>query len=589
MSHLIVEEAGMVDITRPWVVDTPLSAKYPIYTRSNVAEVTPTPATPLMWTSIGGLPGEREWRHALVEFGAFDLDEFDPDRIEIQGLIHGYIYLNVSIQRIFGVRMPGATPDLIDQTYFGNRQVVRPYEPRPGDDDPRFTERIGASIGKLVQGDGAAGFEDDVATAARVRAERPDLRAASEQELLARFNDVLEGPYRPVVGKHYALIYESSVATGMLAQALAPLEDKTLEVRLISGLGGVDSATPSYALWDLSRLVTASATLTAEFDSGVPGLLDRLRKLDAPDVREFLDRFARFQREYGSRGTEEWEICPPTWETHPGLPLAMVDRMRFQPDDADPKPRARKLAEERVALEKEVRARLSGSPEALGAFDTASRLVARIMPTRERSKTNAVRMLHEARMAAQELGRRYAEAGHFARLDDISMVRRDELDALVAGPASFAPVVAERRAWYERLCELDPPFIVDGTPPPVETWPEAKEPAVDVARSGDVLTGLAACPGRVTGPARVLHDPADAAELQPGEILVARVTDPGWTPLFVSAAGVVVSVGATLSHAAIVSRELGIPCVVGVRHASKRIKDGMVLTVDGTAGVVTVE
>ena len=94
---------------------------------------------------------------------------------------------------------------------------------------------------------------------------------------------------------------------------------------------------------------------------------------------------------------------------------------------------------------------------------------------------------------------------------------------------------------------------------------------------------------RVTGKARVVHDPATATDLQPDEILVARVTDPGWTPLFVSAAGVVVSIGATLSHAAIVSRELGIPCVVGVQHAAKRITDGMMLTVDGTAGFVTVE
>lgn len=579
----------MVDITKPWVVDTPLSTQYPIYTRSNVAEVAPTPATPLMWTSVGGLPAERQWRQALADFGAFDLDEFDPDRIEIQGLVHGYIYLNVSLQRIFGVRMPGASPDLIDQTYFGPGEHVRPYDPRPQDDDPRFTERILASIDRLVRGAGAGGFDDDAVTAATVRAERPDLRAASAEELLDRFATVLDGPYRPMSRKHYSLIYESSVATGMLGQALAPLDDPSLQVRLISGYGGVDSAAPSYALWDLSRTVAGSAALTAEFGTGVAGILDRLRKVDDPDVTGFVHRFENFQREYGSRGTEEWEICPATWETHPEIPLAMVERMRLQPDDLAPGTRAARLAEQRVAAQEEVRGRLAGDPEALGAFDTAAPLVARIMVLRERSKTNVVRLLHEARMAAQELGRRYADAGHFSRLDDISMVRRDELPALIADPASFAAVVARRRAWYEELCEWEPPFVVDGAAPPITTWERKREPAVDVARPGDVLPGLAACPGQVTGPARVIDDPADADELQPGEILVARVTDPGWTPLFVSAAGVVVSVGATLSHAAIVSRELGIPCVVGVSHANQRISDGMVLTVDGTAGVVTVE
>jgi pyruvate,water dikinase len=579
----------MVDVTQPWVVDTPLSSRYPIYTRSNVAEVAPNPATPMMWTCVGGLPGEEQWRRALAEFGAFDLDEFDPGRIEIQGLVHGYVYLNVSIQRIFGVRMPGASPDLIDQAYFGNKVPVRPYEPRPGDDDPRFTERIGASIGRLLAGEGTGGFEEDAVVAAEVRAARPDLRAASEQELLARFTDVLDGPYRPVVRKHYSLIYESSVATGMFGQALALLADPTLEVRLISGYGGVASAAPSYALWALSRVVAGSPAVSAEFDSGLDDLLARLHKLETPDARTFLERFAQFQYEFGSRGTDEWEICPPTWETHADIPLAMVDRMRLQPDDAAPELRAQRLRADRLALSAEVRERLAGNPEALATFDTASNLVARMMPIRERSKTTAVRLLHEARMAIQELGRRYAEAGHFARYDDIAMLRRDELDALVADPASFASVVTERRAWYDELLTYEPPFILDGAAPPITTWARKTEPAVDVARTGDVLPGLAACPGRVTGPARVVHDPADALALQPGEILVARVTDPGWTPLFVSAAGVVVSIGATLSHAAIVSRELGIPCVVGVAQANQRITDGMVLTVDGTAGVVTVE
>ncbi len=111
---------------------------------------------------------------------------------------------------------------------------------------------------------------------------------------------------------------------------------------------------------------------------------------------------------------------------------------------------------------------------------------------------------------------------------------------------------------------------------------------MSVARPGDVLTGLAACPGAATGPARIIFDPTEATDLEPGEILVAPLTDPGWTPLFTSAAAVVVNVGAPLSHAAIVSRELGIPCVLGVPYATKRIKNGTMLTVDGSAGTVTV-
>jgi phosphoenolpyruvate synthase/pyruvate phosphate dikinase len=87
----------------------------------------------------------------------------------------------------------------------------------------------------------------------------------------------------------------------------------------------------------------------------------------------------------------------------------------------------------------------------------------------------------------------------------------------------------------------------------------------------------------------VILNPDEAGDLEPGDVLVAASTDPSWTPLFVSAAAVVVDVGAPLSHAAIVSRELGVPCVVSAAHASRRIPNGTRLTVDGTTGTVTVD
>jgi len=83
-------------------------------------------------------------------------------------------------------------------------------------------------------------------------------------------------------------------------------------------------------------------------------------------------------------------------------------------------------------------------------------------------------------------------------------------------------------------------------------------------------------------------DPADAVDLEPGEVLVAPITDPAWTPLFLPSAAVVVDVGALMSHAVIVSRELGIPCVVSVENATERIPDGALVEVDGTAGTVTI-
>jgi phosphoenolpyruvate synthase/pyruvate phosphate dikinase len=124
--------------------------------------------------------------------------------------------------------------------------------------------------------------------------------------------------------------------------------------------------------------------------------------------------------------------------------------------------------------------------------------------------------------------------------------------------------------------------------PPPSTWPVRKDTPVTAVTPGEVLLGEGACPGVATGVARVINSPVDATDLEPGEILVAPETDPGWTPLFVSSSAIVVNVGSRLSHAAIVSRELGVPCVVAVKDATRRIADGMRLTVDGAAGTVTV-
>ena len=106
--------------------------------------------------------------------------------------------------------------------------------------------------------------------------------------------------------------------------------------------------------------------------------------------------------------------------------------------------------------------------------------------------------------------------------------------------------------------------------------------------TGTILEGIPGCPGQATGRARVVLDPSDPTALEPGDVLIAPITDPAWTPLFVPAAAVVVDVGAQLSHAVIVSRELGIPCVVSVTGGTRLIPDGAQVTVDGTAGTVTV-
>jgi pyruvate,water dikinase len=574
----------MVDLDQPWVVDNTPNPRFPLYTRANVAEVAPNVAAPLFVTVVSGWCGETRWRQALANFGVFDLDEFRPDQNDIMPVFYGYLYLNMSVHRVLGVRTPGIDAGAMDLAFFGENPDVPRYEPRPGDDDPKYEARVLQSIQRVLQ----TTERPDLDEAAELRKNRPELTGMSDEAVLRHARSIIEDPFRRNHEKVYPLVHESSIPVAVLHQLLSGVPDAPAVVELVSGLGDIDSAAPTLALWALSRMVRQSDVLTRHFDAGTSGLLERLQRESDPAATEFVHGFADFLREYGSRGTNEWEIATVTWETEQDIPLAMVERMRQQADDHDPRKNAARLADQREQLTADVRGKLSEQPERRAAFDQALASAVAYMVARERNKTNAVRVLQEARLAYRELGLRMVQRGHFADWKDINMLRDDELDTLLADPDNYGKVAAERLEWAAQLQELQPPYVVYGTVPPPSTWKRKSGATVLPAQTGEQLHGLPACPGTATGRARIITDPSEVGELEVGDVLVAPMTDPGWTPLFASAAAVVVNVGAQLSHAAIVSRELGIPCVVGLPDATLRIPDGATVSVDGRTGVVTV-
>ena len=124
--------------------------------------------------------------------------------------------------------------------------------------------------------------------------------------------------------------------------------------------------------------------------------------------------------------------------------------------------------------------------------------------------------------------------------------------------------------------------------PPIPAWRRRGESDAVPAVVGESFHGVAGSPGRFTGRARIVTDPTEPGDLGPGDVLVAPLTDPAWTPLFMAVGGVVVDVGGQISHAIIVSRELGLPCVVSATGATERIPDGALVEVDADAGTVTV-
>jgi rifampicin phosphotransferase len=174
----------------------------------------------------------------------------------------------------------------------------------------------------------------------------------------------------------------------------------------------------------------------------------------------------------------------------------------------------------------------------------------------------------------------------------VAMLRfHDELPQYLRDPRELVPVIQERWALHERLAAVTPPFFINSQEevPGIEEMEAAQGKfKLKAAATGEVLKGDGGSAGIARGRARIVLDPSDARGLNPGDILVAPLTDPAWTPLFLPASAVVVNVGALMSHAVIVSRELGIPCVVAVQNATDRIVDGAILEVDGTAGTIKV-
>jgi pyruvate,water dikinase len=142
--------------------------------------------------------------------------------------------------------------------------------------------------------------------------------------------------------------------------------------------------------------------------------------------------------------------------------------------------------------------------------------------------------------------------------------------------------VADRKAAARAQLRLTPPAML----PEKSTWTKFV-PWHKTDQSGDILKGYGASAGKVTAPACVLLSPDDFGKMQPGAVLVAVTTTPAWTPLFTLASAVVTDIGGPLSHSSIVAREYGIPAVMAAGLATRRIQDGQIITVDGSAGLIT--
>lgn len=573
-----------------WPIFDSTSKTFPLYSRANVGEIFPDPISPLN-ASIGFQEYlEPGWRDAFVACGVWDHDLYDSSvGRNVLPAFGSYLYINMSLMRLFGIRVPGMSAEAVDLQYFGEMPGIPSYESerRDFDEDPAYAEKAGAWLmNEVLLAEGLPAYDADRAEVLALRTTRPDIASLGEAELVDRMRS-LAGLQRRLFQHHIESSLKSGVGLGAVGQVAAAVGKPELGLTLVSGIGDVDSAGPSNGMWALSRLAR-SGPVAQLFDQGVSGLYERIAAGDEPEVLAFRERLDAFLSEWDFRGPAEWELRAKTWGLRPELALHTVDRMRIVGDEEAPAVKGAQRAAEREDATATVRELLAQDPETAGQFEVALKAAALWLRGRERSRTTSAMLVHELRLPANELGRRAVEAGHLDTEGQVYMLFADELDAWLADPAAFTDTLRDREKTYLELFDFEPPFVVVGDAPPLREWTRRSDRTHTVAEVGQVIQGVSGCTGVTRGRARIFTDPDDAADLEDGDILVAPITDPSWTPLFVAASAVVVDVGAPFSHAAIVSRELGIPCVVSATDATGRIPDGATIEVDGTAATVTI-
>jgi nucleoside-diphosphate-sugar epimerase/phosphohistidine swiveling domain-containing protein len=328
---------------------------------------------------------------------------------------------------------------------------------------------------------------------------------------------------------------------------------------LLRGLCGRDTAPAAGPELVSARSVEAMQrlVLAAQRDPKVTALLaepgDRLGKL-AVDAPEFHAALLAELALIGHRGPAELEMLSTSYSDDPELLVRMV---------------AKSISAAGAPQPQRPRIPLRAKPIAA--------LAAQQLRDREVRRDKVVRANWVLRNLLREYGRRLVGAGTFDAADDVFYLLVDELDAL---PADVRGLVARRRAEHRRLVAVVPPTVFSGSWQPTTTT----SPTLS---SGDTTRGVGVCGGKVRGRVRIVR-PETIDDLQPGEILVAEVTDVGYTAAFCYAAAVVTELGGPMSHAAVVAREFGFPCVVDVQGATRSLPPGALIEVDGTTGEIQV-
>jgi pyruvate,water dikinase len=434
-----------------------------------------------------------------------------------------------------------------------------------------------------------------VATVERWQAKR--WREFSATELLSAVRELSEAAIDAYIVLVSGVIPAAWITEALFTIAYDKLIKRRDDPRAPTYLLGFDSAPirAEKSLYDLAEWVRARGGLATYLNSTpAPQLAAQLENgqtppdVDADDWREWQSRVKAHLQLYGHT-IYNLDFANPVPADDPA-PLLDTCNLFISGQGVNPHARQQAAAERREQATLAMLKRLKGLR--LKLFNKLIAPAQRYAPLREDGLADVGLAYPLLRQMLRELGRRFAEGGMIEKPDDIFWLKQDEVeqaaDRLDRGEAlsNLSGIIPQRKAIWRAAERATPPMSL----------PQLRFLGVDMqriktararGRSGDTLKGVAASPGCVSAPASVLHGPEDFARMKAGDVLVAAITTPAWTPLFARASAIVTDVGGPLSHGSIVAREYGIPAVLGTGAATHRIRNGQVVTVDGSAGVVT--
>jgi pyruvate,water dikinase len=284
----------------------------------------------------------------------------------------------------------------------------------------------------------------------------------------------------------------------------------------------------------------------------------------------------RLIRDHGFHGPLEGELAGRVWREDPGLLHALLKDYAARDDSLDPLRMEKQRQHQRAVMAREVAA---AAPRwQRPAIRAVLRLAAWGIPLRGAAKRSFLQGLDVARAAARRAGEHLVADGVLSEADDVFYLTYDELTGTI--PADVKELTRrrrERRAQYEQI----------GVPSAWKGMPAYAKRGGTAHGDAETIVGIGVSAGVAEGIARVILDP-DFTDIEPGDVLVSPTTNPSWASVMFVSAALVVDVGSTMSHAAIVARELGIPCVVSTATGSETIRTGDRVRVDGVAGTVQI-